>query len=98
MEGLTISKIGFDLINHEDNFDLGYDVIEEISMKCKFSNCSHTNEQHCAVKTAISDGIITEDIINSYYRDKNEFQYVCNQKNKTKAIDYMKQLKLFRKD
>ena len=31
--------------------------------------------------------------MNSYYRDKNEFKYVCNQ-NKTKAIDYMKQLKL----
>lgn len=50
MEGLTISKIGFDLINHEDNFDLGYDVIEEISMGCKFSNCTHTNEPHCAIK------------------------------------------------
>lgn len=50
MEGLTISKIGFDLINHEDNFDLGYDVIEEISMGCNFFNCTHTNEPHCAIK------------------------------------------------
>ncbi|ALQ68421.1 MULTISPECIES: hypothetical protein [Bacillus] len=97
MEGLTISKIGFDLINHEDNFDLGYQDIEAICKKCKFSNCSHTNEPHCAIKKAISDGIVTEDMMNSYYRDKNEFEYVCKQKNKTKAIDYMKQLKLFRK-
>ncbi|HDX9628569.1 TPA: hypothetical protein ROY30_002230 [Bacillus cereus] len=98
MEGLTISKIGFDLINHEDNFDHGYGDIEEISMRCKFSNCSHTNEPQCAIKKAISDGILTEDVMNSYYRDTNEFEYVSNQKNKTKAIDYMKQLKLFRKD
>lgn len=35
--------------------------------------------------------------MNCYYRDKNEFEYVWKQKNKTKAIDYMKQLKLFRK-
>ncbi len=49
------------------------------------------------LKKAISDGILTKEIMNSYYRDKNEFKYVCNQKNKTKAIDYMKQLKLFRK-
>ncbi|TKI89275.1 hypothetical protein FC699_26390, partial [Bacillus wiedmannii] len=85
MEGLTISKTGFDLINHEDNFDLGYDVIEETSMRRKFSNCTHTNEPHCAIKKAISDGFLTEEIINSYYRDKNEFEYVCKQKNKTKS-------------
>ncbi|EEK78788.1 hypothetical protein COE58_05345 [Bacillus cereus] len=97
MEGLTISKIGFDLINNEDNFEFGYEAIEEISKRCKFSNCSHTNETHCAIKKAISDGILTADIMNSYYRDKNEFEYVSKQKNKTKAIDYMKQLKLFRK-
>ncbi|HFU7054537.1 TPA: hypothetical protein ACGN81_001462 [Bacillus cereus] len=97
MERLIISKIGFDLINHGDNSDLGYADIEAIFKRCKFSNCSHTNEPHCAIKKAISDGILTEDIMNNYYRDKNEFEYVCKQKNKTKAIDYMKQLKLFRK-
>ncbi|WP_439876368.1 hypothetical protein ACSLGG_13995 [Bacillus mycoides] len=98
MEGLIISKIGFDLINHEDNFDLGYADIEEISKGCKLSNCTHTNEPHCAIIKAMSNGILTADIMNSYYRDKNEFEYVCKQKNKTKAIDYMKQLQLFRKD
>ncbi|WP_436864591.1 hypothetical protein [Bacillus fungorum] len=97
MEGLTISKIGFDLINHKDNFDLGYNVIKEISMRCKFSNCTHTNEPHCAVKSAISEGTLSERVVNSYYRDLNEANYVSKQKNKTKAIDYMKQLKLFRK-
>lgn len=53
MEGLTISKTGFDLIKYEENFDLGYEDIEEISMSCKFSNCTHTNEPHCAIKKAI---------------------------------------------
>ncbi len=50
MEGLIISKIGFDLIHHKDDFDLGYEDIEAISKNCKFSNCSHTNEPHCAIK------------------------------------------------
>lgn len=57
--------MGFDLIEHKGNFDFGYEDIAGISRKCKFSNCSHTNEPHCAVK---------------------------------KAIDYMKQLKLFQKN
>jgi len=98
VEGLIISKIGFDLINHEDNFDFGYEDIADISRRCKFSNCSHTNEPHCAVKKAISDGILSEEIFNNYYRDINEAQYVSAQRNKTKAIDYMKQLKLFQKN
>ncbi|EOP69365.1 MULTISPECIES: hypothetical protein [Bacillus] len=98
MEGLLISKIGFDLINHEGNLNIGYEDIVLISRKCKFSNCSHTNEPHCAVKKAISDGTLSEEVVNSYYRDVNEAQYVSAQSNKTKAIDYMKQLKLFQKN
>ncbi len=98
MEGLLISKMGFDLITHEGNFNFGYEDIMNTSRKCKFSNCSHTNEPHCAVKKAISDGILSEEVVNSYYRDLNELHYVTKQKNKTKAIDYMKQLKLFQKD
>ncbi len=86
MEGLTISKIGFDLIHHKDDFDLGYEIIEEISKKFKFSNCSHTNEPHCAIKKTISDGILTEKIMNSYYRDKNEFEYVCKKRTKQKLL------------
>lgn len=50
VEGLLISKIGFDLINHEGNLNIGYEDIVDISRKCKFSNCSHTNEPQCAVK------------------------------------------------
>ncbi|EJS68822.1 hypothetical protein ICU_02375 [Bacillus cereus BAG2X1-1] len=98
MEELLISKMGFDLINHKGNYNFGYEDLVDISSKCKFSNCSHTNETHCAVKKAISDGTLSEEVVNSYYRDLNEAQYVSKQKNKTKAIDYMKQLKLFRKD
>ncbi|MDM5433697.1 hypothetical protein QUG02_13540 [Bacillus hominis] len=98
MGGLIISKIGFDLINHEGNFDFGYEDIANISRRCKFSNCSHTNEPHCAVKKALFDGNLSEEIFNNYYRDINEAQYVSTQRNKTKAIDYMKQLKLFQKN
>lgn len=90
--------MGFDLINHEGNLDNGYEDIVSISGKCKFSNCLHTNEPNCAVKKAISDGTLSEEVVNSYYRDLNEAQYVSKQRNKTKALDYMKQLKLFRKD
>ncbi|PEW02963.1 hypothetical protein CN425_08600 [Bacillus cereus] len=90
--------MGSDLINHKDNSDFWYEDIVNLSRRCKFSNCSHTNEPHCAVKKALSDGILSEEIFNNYYRDINEAQYISKQRNKTKAIDYMKQLKLFHKN
>lgn len=37
------------------------------------------------IKKAISDGILTADIMNSYYRDKNEFEYVSKTKKQNKG-------------
>jgi putative ribosome biogenesis GTPase RsgA len=89
--------MGFEMIDPEENLDFGFDDMVDLSRGCKFSDCTHTNEPHCAVRKAISDGTLSEDTFNSYYRDKNEAEYVSKQKNKTKAVDYMKQLKLFQK-
>ena len=85
------------MIDPEKNLDFGFESIVDLSRRCKFSNCTHTNEPHCAVKKAISDGTLSEYECNRYYRDKNEAEYVSKQKNKTKAVDYMKQLQLFQK-
>ncbi|PDY48760.1 hypothetical protein [Bacillus pseudomycoides] len=97
MEGLNFSKMGFEMIDLEESLDFGFEDIVDLSRRCKFSNCTHTNEPHCAVKKAISDGTLCEDTFNGYYRNKNEAEYVSKQKNNTKAVDYMKQLKLFQK-
>ena len=89
--------MGFEMIDPEENLDFGFEDIADLSRRCKFSDCTHTNEPNCAVKKAISDGTLSEDKFNSYFRDRNEAEYVFKQKNKTKAVDYMKQLKLFQK-
>ena len=79
------------------NLDHGFEDIIELSRSCKFSDCTHINEIDCAVKKAISEGTLPEERFNNYYSDKNEAEYVSKQKNKTKAIDYMKQRKLFKR-
>jgi ribosome biogenesis GTPase len=84
-------------MDSEQNLENGFEDILELSRRCKFSDCTHTNETDCAVKKAISDGILPEEKFNNYFRDKNEAEYVSKQENKTKAIDYMKQLKLFKR-
>ncbi|PGZ94375.1 hypothetical protein COE51_22765 [Bacillus pseudomycoides] len=89
--------MGFEMTDPEEHLDFGFDDIVDLSRRCRFSDCTHTNEPHCAVQKAISEGTLSEDTFNRYYRDKNEAEYVSKQKNKTKAVDYMKQLKLFQK-
>ncbi|MCQ6268213.1 hypothetical protein M1K46_21605 [Fictibacillus sp. WQ 8-8] len=87
----------FEIIDSVDNIDNGFEDLLELSRRCKFSDCTHTNETDCAIKHALSEGILSEERFNNYYRDKNEGEYVSKQKNKTKAIDYMKQRKLFQR-
>ena len=87
----------FEIINSVENLENDFEDILELSKRCKFSDCTHTTEPHCAVKDAISQGILSVSRFNNYYKLKNEAQYVSEKKNKTKAIDYMKQKKLFNK-
>lgn len=86
-----------EIIDSVENLDNGFEDILKLSMRCKFSDCTHTTEPDCAVKKAISEGILSEERFNNYFRAKNEAEYVAEQKNKTKAIDYMKQKKLFKR-
>lgn len=86
-----------EIMDSVENLDNGFEDILELSRRCKFSDCTHTNEPECAVKKAISEGILSDARFNNYYRLKKEAEYVSEKKNKTKAIDYMKQRKLFQK-
>jgi putative ribosome biogenesis GTPase RsgA len=89
-------KKGSDVTNSE-NIENEYPMILELSTRCKFSDCTHTSENDCAVKEAISDGILLEETFHNYHREKKETEHISKQKNKTKTIDYMKQRKLFQK-
>lgn len=84
-------------INYIEKIEENFEDIVELSKMCKFSNCTHTNELKCAVREAIDDGSLSEERFNSYYSQKKEIEYIFKEKNKTKAIDYMKQKKLFQK-
>ena len=49
--------------------------IDELSLKCKFKDCTHTREPYCAVRAAIADGILPEDRLESYKKLKKEAKY-----------------------
>ena len=49
--------------------------IDQLAGSCKFGDCSHTGEPHCAVRKAIADGLITEKRLESYLKLKKEARY-----------------------
>ena len=51
-----------DLQAMKENFS----SIEEVSLKCHFSNCSHTNEKKCAVQVALDSGEIDSESYERY--------------------------------
>ena len=94
---MKFNKRVYEILDSVENLENGFEDILELSRRCKFSDCTHTTELDCAIKKAISEGILSEERLNNYDRAKNEAEYVSEQKNKTKAIDYMKKLKLFQR-
>src|SRR5690625_1676704 len=49
--------------------------IDELTIKCKFNDCTHTNEPKCAVQQAILDGILSIERLESYLKLKKEIKY-----------------------
>ncbi|MDD3364695.1 MAG: ribosome small subunit-dependent GTPase A [Syntrophomonas sp.] len=49
--------------------------IDELALKCKFQDCTHTGEPRCAVQQAIADGRLSDDRLESYLKLKKEAKY-----------------------
>ncbi len=50
--------------------------IESLIARCKYSDCTHTNESGCAVREAINNGELTERRFNNYLKIKREAKYI----------------------
>lgn len=49
--------------------------IDELATKCKFYDCTHTNEPNCAVQKAINDGLLSVERLTNYVKLKKEAKY-----------------------
>lgn len=49
--------------------------MEELAQQCKFNDCTHTNEPGCAIQKALSEGLIDQRRLDSYFKLKNESSY-----------------------
>ncbi|MCE5285815.1 MAG: ribosome small subunit-dependent GTPase A [Pelosinus sp.] len=60
-----------------ENADLAktFADIDELSQKCKFHDCTHTSEPHCAVQEAIREGLLPADRLANYIKLQKETKY-----------------------
>ncbi len=52
-----------------------FDEIEKLTMDCKFSDCTHSNEKGCAILKALSDGLLEKRRFENYLKLKAEAGY-----------------------
>lgn len=59
----------------DEGIDETFSEILNLSQRCKFSNCSHTNEKGCAILAAIESGDLSEQRYQNYLKMKKESEY-----------------------
>lgn len=68
------------------DFSTSFADIESLSVLCKFSDCTHTSEPHCAVKDAVEEGTIPFERLRNYRKMLKEQAYQ-EQRAKFAVID-----------
>ena len=63
------------LLGASDGVNKGFEDIIELSMSCRYADCSHTQESGCAVLTAIANGELNQERYSSYMKLKKESDY-----------------------
>jgi len=63
------------LLGTSDGISQGFEDVSELSVNCRYANCSHTREPDCAVLAAVTSGELSEDRYSSYMKLKKESEY-----------------------
>lgn len=64
---------------HESGIESTFADIEALVRLCRYSDCTHTREPGCAVRSALADGTLAEDRWNSYRKLKTESAYAADE-------------------
>lgn len=62
----------------DEGIEKSFSDIEALSAKCRFSDCTHSSEPGCAVKTAIENGMLEMGRLEAYKKLKAENAYFEN--------------------
>ncbi|WP_244310038.1 ribosome small subunit-dependent GTPase A [Leptospira mtsangambouensis] len=72
----------------EEGLKSVFDDIENLSLNCRYRNCSHENEPGCAVQKAISENSLDPKRLESFLKLKKEYKYLEDRQTmKASAIE-----------
>ncbi len=77
---------------HQGFVQTNFSDIEELSVNCRFRDCSHLEEPGCAVKQAIDDGTLSEKRYKNYMKLKREENGFLERLKDKKAYDKKKEM------
>ncbi|MEG0470981.1 MAG: ribosome small subunit-dependent GTPase A [Solibacillus sp.] len=64
-----------------DSLHASFSDIEELTNHCRFRDCTHKNEPHCAVLHAINEGTLEESRLKSYFKLQKEIAFIEKKTN-----------------
>jgi ribosome biogenesis GTPase len=76
--GIVIDNPGMrevGIVDSEAGIDACFDKIKSLAQKCKYSDCTHTQEPGCAIISALKSGKIDKKEYSNYVNLKNESEY-----------------------
>ena len=83
------------IIDAEEGVEESFEDIQELSLKCRFTDCRHMNEPGCAVLKALENGELNEKHYRNYLKLKKESEYnessYAEKRKKDKAFGKMVQ-------
>jgi ribosome biogenesis GTPase len=63
------------MINMNTGIEESFSDMMELAKKCRFTNCTHTRENGCAILSAVTNGELPEDRYHSYLKVIKESKY-----------------------
>jgi ribosome biogenesis GTPase len=99
--GLLIDTPGMrelQLWDEGEGVQASFDDIEQLALRCKFTDCRHENEPGCAVRQALEDGSLEEDRLEGYRKLMRELGYQARKTDRPSSIAEKKRWKKITKD
>jgi ribosome biogenesis GTPase len=66
------------LYGADEGLSAGFDSVEELIAKCRFSDCRHDTEPDCAILAALADGSLSSEQWKRYLAQMRENRFVYN--------------------
>jgi ribosome biogenesis GTPase / thiamine phosphate phosphatase len=74
------------LWDSDEGLQTTFDEIESLAAGCRFTDCSHREEPACAVRTAVEQGTLAAERLESFHKMQRELAYLERRQNKAAAL------------